>query len=75
MHDALLKAPVLGLYVPAVKVGERRRQGSCEGGRIRCALLCYALLPGHCSKVIDALAAPTLAQKPPIGHGLQLLAP
>ena len=30
---------------------------------------------GHCSKVWLAVAAPTVAQKPPDGHGLQLLDP
>ena len=29
----------------------------------------------HCSKVMLALAAPTLAQNPPMGHGLQVEAP
>ena len=30
---------------------------------------------GHCSNAMLALVAPTLAQKPPVGHALQLGAP
>ena len=29
---------------------------------------------GHCSKVMLALSAPTLAQNPPTGHGLHSVA-
>ena len=32
-------------------------------------------VPGHCSYVIDALAAPTVAQKPPRGQSVQALEP
>ena len=46
MHDALLDAPVSGLYVPA----------------------------GHGSNVCRTLAAPSEAQKPPLGHWSHVVA-
>ena len=75
---ALLDAPVLGLKVPACRTRRDHmlpRHDAVGAWQLGWPFSIDRRRTGHCSKVMLALAAPTLAQKPPTGQGLQLLAP
>ena len=67
LHTSALELPGTGFALPTAQ--------PTHAALVEAPSFSLYVPAAHCSKVMLALAAPTLAQNPPTGHGLQVEAP